>query len=243
MKKWWNIVSFLAIAHLLAMMMFIGWLWQSGRLDTQRVQHLRETFSMTIAEAEQAQADALQQAQDAELEALAQQRRTNPPLPSDVRITRISRLEEIEQRTFRRIEQEKAMLREQIATAQARLDERESRLDQQRQQWIESVEAERERRTDEQFAKTVKQYESVRPKQGKEMLMQLIAAGEMQQAVAYLDAMNARAASRILGEFKAEDEITLATELLEQLRTFGVPDVDSQDTPETPDAANVADAR
>ena len=37
MRFLWNIVSFLAVVHLLALLMFVGWLWRTDRLDSQRV--------------------------------------------------------------------------------------------------------------------------------------------------------------------------------------------------------------
>lgn len=243
MKSAWNVVSFLAIANLLALAMFVTWLWQSDRLSVDRIHALRELFALSIPDAELAAIAAAEEAQMRREADIAEGRRLNPPLPSEVHISQINRYEEIEHRTLRRIEQEKVMLRDQIATAQKRLDERVAQFEQDRRLWLETIEAERQRRADEQFAKTVRLYEGVRPRQGKEMLMELIAAGDMDQAVAYLDAMNTRAANRIIGEFKTEAENRLATELLEQLRTFGVPDVDVQEAPETTDARNLADAR
>jgi hypothetical protein len=239
MKSLWSIVSFLAVAHMLALLMFVGWLWQSNRLDAQRLSTVRELFAMTIPDAARA-ADAAREAELAEAEAaLAEQRRIAPPVSSAARINHMSQLEEIEQRTLRRIEQEKTALRDQLTAGLARLDEREVALQQEHEAWEQSIQTQRERRESEQFAKTVRQYEAVRPRQGKEMLMELIKDGEMLQAVAYLDAMNARASSRILGEFKTPEEIRLATELLEQLRMFGIPD-DSQDAS---NAETFADAR
>ena len=37
MKTLWNIVSFMAVVHLLALLMFVGWLWRTERLDRGRV--------------------------------------------------------------------------------------------------------------------------------------------------------------------------------------------------------------
>jgi hypothetical protein len=84
------------------------------------------------------------------------------------------------------------------------------------------IRTEGQRKVDEQFLQTVKQYEQLTPKQGKQMIVALVNQKQTDQAVAYLDAMSPRAASRILKEFKTESEIALATELLEKLRTFGV---------------------
>ncbi len=218
----WSIVSFLAVAHLLAMAMFAGWLWQSNRLNFERINEIREMFTMTVDEAAVAREAEREERELALQAAIAEQRRVTPPIPSAAGVHRLAAHEEMEHRARRSIEQEKHILREQIIAAQRRLDDREAQFRNEQEQWELHIRAEQERRADEQFEKTVRQYESVRPRQGKDMLLELIANGQMHQAVAYLDAMNARSASRILGEFKTEDEIRLATELLEQLRRFGI---------------------
>jgi hypothetical protein len=87
----------------------------------------------------------------------------------------------------------------------------------------------------------VRQYEQVPPKQGKRMIMELVVMGQVEQAVAYLDAMNVRAAGKILKEFKTDEEIKLATELLEKLRTFGSKPSE-QGVPATTSASNAATA-
>lgn len=242
MKLLWSVVSFLAIAHLLAIAMFVTWLWQSNRLDAERLTTVRELFALTIPDAERA-AEAEREAALLELEeAVAEQRRRSPPLPSGLSVGQLAAIEEMEHRSRRSLEQERAMFREQIVAAQVRVDEREARLREERERWEAFAAEQRERRESEQFEKAVRQYESVRPRQGKEMLMELIANGQMEQAVAYLDAMNDRSASRILGEFKTDAEIRLATELLEQLRTFGIPP-ESQETSELRNGQNRADTR
>ena len=67
-------------------------------------------------------------------------------------------------------------------------------------------------------------YEKIQAKQAKAMMTQLVAlgqAGEI-QVVDYLAAMNERKAAEILGQFKDEREIPLATRLIERLRTRGI---------------------
>jgi hypothetical protein len=73
------------------------------------------------------------------------------------------------------------------------------------------------------------------------MLTALIAEGNLQQAVAYLDAMNSRIAAKIIGEFKTAPETELAKDLLEELRTFGVLDADSQDSSNERSVASIPD--
>lgn len=230
MKTVWNIVSFLAVVHLMALVLFSAWLWQSGRLDRTRIESVREMFSLTIEEAEQRAREAEQEAERLKLEAEHEASRKYPPLSSSALLAQVSQVQEVERLALRRLQNERAALAGQMESVMARLAAREAQLESNRTQWVEAIEAERARRADEQFAKTVLQYQSLPAKQGKSMLLELIQADQMDQAVAYLDAMNVRAASKILSEFKTEAEIQLATELLERLRTFGLPTEDSQDS-------------
>jgi hypothetical protein len=223
MKTAWSIVSFLAVVHLLALVMFVGWLHQSGRLDRDRIELLRETFALTIEQAAQQAAEAERTAEEERRRALEEFRREKPPVPSAAQVRHISHLEEIESRSMRRLHDERAALAAQIADALASIEAREAALEADRTAWLEAIEAERARRSDEQFAKTVRQYESVPPRQAKGMLLGLVAGGRTDQAVAYLDAMNPRAAAKIIQEFKNQDELALATDLLERLRRLGLP--------------------
>ena len=57
MKRVWTIISILAVANLLALGGFVGWLKTSGRLNKERMQQLRELFAPTIAESAKQAAD------------------------------------------------------------------------------------------------------------------------------------------------------------------------------------------
>lgn len=229
MRMIWSAFSFLAVVHLLALLMFVAWLWSSNRLNAERVQELRALLAPTIEEAQAMAAEREAEAAEEREQWEAEVRRLRPPVSSEVQLRQISRVEELELRSLNRIESERKMLREQFETAMSQLEDRERALEQQRQDWQDTIAEEAARRADEQFAQTVQQYESIPPKQGKGMIVQLVNEGEMKQAVAYLDAMNPRAASKILREFKVGAEIELATRLLEELRTFGVPAEVAQD--------------
>ena len=52
MRTLWNVISFLAVVHLLALLIVVGWLWQSGRITKERVQQTRELFALTESEAQ-----------------------------------------------------------------------------------------------------------------------------------------------------------------------------------------------
>ncbi len=54
--------------------------------------------------------------------------------------------------------------------------------------------------------------------------------------------MNPRLAGKVLKEFKTEEENRLATELLERIRTLGLPDGQAGADEDRPDADTVANA-
>lgn len=224
MKTLWNIVSFLAVVHLLALAMFLAWLWKSERLDGRRIHQLREMLAMTIP---QADAVAAGEAQDA---ALLQQRqatavlRQNPGLPSAERVRNITSARQTQQRSSRRIDDVKAQLSRQLAQDGAQIMEQRLALETDRLAIDGGIADEQQRMRGTQFTKAVKLLESLQPKQAKQQIIELVMTGKKDEAVAYLDAMNQRAAGKILGEFKTVPENALATELLELIRTLGRPD-------------------
>jgi len=221
MRTLWNLVSILAVTHLLAISMFVGWLWLSGRLDAQRVQTLRELFAQTIEQRQVAEAEQAAQQQAEQREAREQARAEDPPYPSAQQVRLLSRVEEREQQSLRRLQEEKRQLMEQLENVREKLREREEQFAAARRAWDESTKDAQQRKVDEQFAQALEQLELIPPKQAKAVLENLAATGNTKQAVSYIDAMNPRAAAKILREFKAADETQLATKLLERLRTFG----------------------
>ena len=221
-KSLWNILSFLAVVNLLALAIFIAWLWQSDRLSASRVQQLRDMLSVTIAE-EKARDDESQKKAKAQAEAeLEQQVQANPPIESGAQLQQISLIKHEQEQARRRLEDERDVLLSALEAESKRLERKRQELDQQKAAWENAVRDERQRKNDEQFLQAVRQLEQLSPKQGKQMIVELVEKKQSETAVAYLDAMSPRSSAKILKEFKSETEIELATELLEQLRTFGL---------------------
>lgn len=216
MKTLWNVVSFLAVAHLLALAMFGGWLWQSGRLSRGRLDAVRRTFARPVAD-EEAAADAERTSRE-EIEPL--QRRPALPASEQIRLTGMA--SEQTRMSERRLADVRDRLAAEIERAGRRLELLERALEAERKRYDQGIDDLEQRKNDAQFAKAVKLLESQPPRIAKERLAELMRAGDADQAVAYLDAMNERAAGRILAEFKEPGEGRLATELLERLRTRGV---------------------
>ena len=243
MKTLWNIVSFLAVVHLLALVMFVGWLWKSGRLDGARVDELREMLAVTIPEAEAAAARAAGEAALRQQEMAAENLRQNPGLPSGLRVRAITDARQSEERAVRRLSDVKAELARQMVQAQARIDEQQAALESERRAIDDATAGEREQRRADQLKKAVKLLESFSPKRAKLHIIELVNSGSKGQAVIYLDAMNQRIAGKVLAEFKTDQEVKLAKELLERVRTLGRPDRQASDPTDSSDADRTANTR
>ncbi len=155
MKTIWNILSFLAVVHLLALGMFVAWLWHSDRLDGDRVQQVREMFSMTIPNAR-----IVAKQEESRAEAALEQRRDqafgeDPPFSSAATIDIGSEVTRHTDQEIRRLEDAKKRQLAQLAEAQRASEEREAESKARVEAWEEAVAADKKRQEDEQFAKAV----------------------------------------------------------------------------------------
>jgi flagellar motility protein MotE (MotC chaperone) len=222
MKNLWNIFSFLAVVHLLALAGFVGWLWQSDRLNSERINTIRELFAPTLGELEKAAKDQAKADAAAAADAQANARLESAPVTSGHQIRMMSAVHELSQESQQQLEQERGIFAQQLDIKARSLDQREADFETRKTLWEQGIEEERQRRTDEQFAKAVALMELMKPAQAKDTIVRLMREGSAEQAVAYLNAMADRTAARVLGEMKDPTEAGLATVLLERLRRFGL---------------------
>lgn len=230
MKSLRTLFTTVATINFLAMLLFAGWLWQSGRIDAQKVNAIRGM----LAEPGMGWQDELLAAGAAAAD--GQPGEAAPPLPSGARIDQIGMVRSQETQSRRRLAEEKDMLLRQVANARRAIDAKEEELATERARWEEAMRRQRDLKVDEQFLKTVRQYEALPGKQGKKMITQLVEEGRTERAIAYLDAMNTRAATKILREFKTQEELDLATLLLEDLGRYGLA-ADAENPPGALDSA------
>ena len=222
MKSLWNAVSFLAVVHLLALLAFGGWLWQSGRVNAERIDAIRTMLAPTVEEV-LAAAEEEKKRQAMEQSALeAEARMTSAPVPAGDQVALISKARELTAQSGQTLAQERAMFAKQLEDMAAELAQREAALEARQQEWEKGIEAERARRSDVQFAKSVTLLEQMGAKPAKDAIVQLMREGSVEQAVAYMNAMSERTAARILVEMKDPSEAGMATILLERLRRFGL---------------------
>lgn len=232
MSRLRSAVSTVAVINLVFILALAGWLVATGRMDLARAHRLRAMLAEPVA------VEAARLAQEAEAEdaaaraARAEARDLHPDPPSAVVNDRAWIAQASLSHAESRVRDIASRLRDDLDRAAVVLARDRAAFEAERTAWQKATEAERARRVDEQFRKAVRQYELLPSKLARDLLARLCRDGQTAQAVAYLDAMEARSAARILREFKAGDDPVLATELLERLRVFGLPPDDPESAPD-----------
>lgn len=241
MKSFWNALAIVLLINVLLALGGMVYLYMGGRLNADRVRAVAAIFTPTI---EQQQALERRTAEQAALDAerarrqAHQQKVADGPVSTLQQIGRDQNAEEIALLQVQRLREEIRVLQRQLEMARQAVAMQKAEQDQEKLAWQASIADELARREDEDFQKTVQLYQQVKPRQAKDMFLQRIAAGESEQVVEYLAAMQPRKAAGILKEFRNAEELVTASELLERLRQRGtqlpqspLPNASSDDTP------------
>lgn len=228
MKMLLTAISAVATLNLLAMGGLVGYLAATGRIDARRLTELRESFAETIAERDAREAAAEAAAEAERLAAEQRAKEAQAPVPTaDILATRL----EHNQADIVRLEairREVEILQETLRRERRALDEEKASLKRDRQQFEQARRIVMQTEGDSQFRKALATYEALKPDRAQLAFAQLIEQGEIDQVVAYLNAMQERTRTKLIDEFLREDP-AVATDLLERLRVRGI----SARTPES----------
>lgn len=225
MKTIWTVLSVFLIVHVLAAAIGLAWLWQSGRLDRQRLLAVRDVFRYTIEqEGQQAeQADALAEEAEAKQSQLAWLRDLEAgPSSVEMRVAAEQQAREVALVRMERYRQDVVTLSETIEQGKRFLSSERQQIEAERVDHNSRLQERQDQQRDTDFRMAVRMLERVPAKQAKQMFGQLIRDGRKTQVVDYLAAMNTRKAAAVLGQFKQPNEIAQVTALVEQLRQRGV---------------------
>ncbi len=252
MRRIWNIVAVFAIANLLGLAGFVGWLVAGDRLDLERARQIRAMLGETISEqrareeAEQAARDQAQEDRDDEGLALSS---------AELVSMRLERIE-VDRERRARLQAEAEALREALARQEALLAQERERFESERKAFEEQIAKIRATDGDRQFKKAVKVLDGMKPREAAALIKAIIGgmdpladgsvpgdgaeegtddAQAMRQrgvdlAVSYINAMQERTRLKLLSEL-AKSEPDLAADLLERLRTRGLPAQDAAGGP------------
>ncbi len=182
MKKLWNIFAVIAIANLLAMVGFVGWLRVTDRLNIDRVRELRQRMSVTISQykATMAQDDANKLSEEAM--AAAEAKASKLPLNAEQQLATRVELSQLDQQRLQRLREEIEALRRSLSQERIDLDQRQAVLEADRAAFAEQTRQFTADSGDEQFKKTLGVLQSLKAKEAKAMIEEMI-AGPMSPAI------------------------------------------------------------
>ena len=242
MKRLWTILSVLAVANVLALGGFVGFLVQSDRLNKERVGKIREILSRTVSAEKAAAADEQAQAEEAARAAAHEAKMAEPPVPASQVIAASMQKQDMDVQTTLRKQRELEDLRQSLLRLQTNLEQRESALAKRVMEFEDAKKRYADIEGAAQFKTALATLEGQKAKDAKAMLQSLLDNQQQDQVVAYLARMDEGKRSKVMAEF-AKESPTVAAGLLERLRTRGVamsPDAGSEPSPASANAANPA---
>lgn len=233
MKRLLTAISALAIINLLGILGAVGWLAATQRLSAARIEAVREMLHEPVP-VEAARLAAEQKASEAESEAEETPLPDTPPLGAEQLVSLQREQDRAAEFRGQRLVRESTSLALTTTLEVQRLDKERKAFEAERERF--------ERRQgdiaalhgDVQFQAALSVLSAVKPDAAKAMLQEIIdeRAGAigmgdapglsgLDRAVAYLDEMDEMVRGKVMAAF-VSDSPTLAAELLERLRTFGL---------------------
>lgn len=218
-------IAIVMILNLLAMLGVVGWLGATDRLSQERIDAAVTLFSPTVAEEAQADAEAEAQAEIAAAANVEEARLATaaaglPTLDERLRTRTVS--EDLLAEATARLRVEREAIERRLNTSEQVIKKLREELEAERDRFADFVENQRAQQLDADFKQAVSFYEQMQPKQAKTSFEMLIAAGQQDQVIDYLGAMQLRKAGAVIREFKSPEEVAIATELLSRLRERGI---------------------
>jgi hypothetical protein len=212
-KKIFTIIMLTLAMNFLALAGSVGWLARSGHLDKAKIKQIKEIVFPPPAPAEQKTT-------------VAEEAATRPTVQLDELLAKMSGRTAIEQvdtlqQTFDaqmllldRRQREQADLQRQVDLANQKLAADRAAFEKERQQLSDQEDESARLAADKGFQDSLALYIAMPPKQVKEIFMTLDAATVQH----YLEAMEPRAAAKIIREFKTPDETNFIQGVLERMR-------------------------
>ncbi len=230
-KALWPAISILAIAHLITLLGFVGFLSLTDRLSRDRLDEIRSILATTLTE-EQAQADAARKAEEQaaiEAQKLAEQDLANAG--AEARNERFRTMEQAQQEIVGRARRDLEAINQLIALRLAEVERREAELALREKNVLDAIERDRTLAKDEQFQKTVALLAGLKPDDLKAKVDVYLTDERYDFVVDLLEALPARTASKLLSLYADDTDNRLAANLLLRLRDRGT----GADAPRTED--------
>lgn len=233
MKRLVTAFAALAVVNLLGILGAVGWLAATQRLNGARVEAIRAILHEPVP-VEAARLEAEQKAAEAEQPVVEEALPETPPLGAEQLVSMQQEMGQAAEFRLQKMDRESAALSLTTKIELQRLEDQRVRFAKERDAFNAMCDQIAAVKGDEQFQAALSVLTTVKPDKAKAMLQEIIdgRAGEvgladsagmtgLDRAVAYLDEMDEMVRGKVMAEF-VDDSPTLAAELLERLRTFGL---------------------
>lgn len=175
MKTILNVIVVLAIANLLAIGGFVGWLNSSDRLNWERAGEIRKLLSKTITD-EKTEAQAAAAKAEADKKAAEEAvKAARPPLTAEERLGARIEATKLDEERINRLHREVEDLQRGLAAERAALENEKAAFVAQKKAFEDSVKQTQADLTDAQFQKSLTVMTTLKPAQAATLVQQLIA--------------------------------------------------------------------
>lgn len=231
MKTIWSVITILAIAHMLSLIGFIGYLAGTDRLNRDRIDAVRAIFVPTIAEdaASAAEEEASNETGDDADPLLLSTDSTagesgheRPGAGSEDRYKRLQTVDDLLRERQLRFEKDREHLKQTLEEENRKLQKGWDDLHAEQAAFQRELDRQRSLREDEQFQKMVGILKGLSGKELKGKFDAFLADGNMDLVIDVLDAFDSRTAQKVMKEYKSDEENALAAELLRRLKDRGL---------------------
>ena len=223
MRTLWNIVAFLSVVNLLTLAMGGGWLWWSGRVDTERFEEAKAIFMdpiavveatriETIAKEAQFQADTLEERRWGQLPVSSVRAIDESERWSDLGVTMQASLEAQADALLLVLNTRYEMLAASHEVREVAVRKAEDVLG-----------ARLARQDDEDFRAMAATVSALRDRDAMAILMSYISSGDEAIVVSVLAVIDEDRRTKLIAEFVKEGQEALASRLLMELRDQGKP--------------------
>jgi len=193
----------------------------TGRLSKERVLEAVGVFSNTIDEQVALEAQTKkseEEARELSERAMRLEQVAGGPMTPENRLAQIGQVDDAQRMLLVRQTAEAEALMRQINTQRALITSMIDELNEKQAAFDLAVDTRVNEMQDEDFREAVAMLEGIPPRQAKQVLQEMLDAGNQDQVVSYLSAMQQRKAAAVLREFKLPNEIAQAAILIEQVR-------------------------
>ncbi|MEK6701261.1 MAG: hypothetical protein AABZ53_03290 [Planctomycetota bacterium] len=230
MKKFWSVLSFMAIVNLLAILGFVGWLSSTQRLNMDRVRAVRGVLAPTLADEVARLADEEAKDQEAKKAVDEATKAARPPMTAQEKVAVRLDATELDTQRYKRLQADIEAMQASLRAQQDKLVADRRAFDEERAAFARARSEVEDKVKDEQFKKTLAVVEAMDAKTAVLTLKQMMGAtddpnggtkiADTGPGIAYLNAMSAGKRNELLSVL-AKTDAGLAAKLLDGLRSFG----------------------